>query len=203
VDGLTPIPEWHWEGTAPHNSLLTELSIDVDYAVANVFYRLRNIFNGTYQAPLPTTRLHDLTCFVIHRLLLTPPDTVELPSSLTTECLRYALILYMFIIHGPTYYSHAAVMDTIFARFLQHLKRLHATTHIYASYEVWLLSIGLVASTRHTDYQWLTERAKTLAASLQLGNWDDAFVHIRRFLWLQTPQGEAIFRPPWHFILCG
>jgi hypothetical protein len=201
-DGLKPIPEWHCEGTALHHDPLSDLRIDIDSDVGNVLIRLREVFRRTQKTGLPTPRLHDLTCFVIHRLLLTAPGhNVPQFSSSITECLRYAVVLYMFIIHGPTYYSHAAIMNTMSTRFLENLRYLRKTPYVDASYHTWLLSIALVAASSHADCQWISERAKTAANSLKLGTWDNVLAHIRTFLWLETPQAEVIFRHPWFAIL--
>ncbi|POR33131.1 Uncharacterized protein TPAR_06667 [Tolypocladium paradoxum] len=200
-DGIPPIPEWQLDSTALHDHLSELSSIDVDYAVRNVFIRLRNVFQAAQRIPFPTTRLHDLTCFVVHRLLLSASDTANHRSSPITECIRYAIILYMFIIQGPTYYSHAVILTTIVTRFMEHLKQLESTPRVYDSLGVWLLAIGMVASTGTTHYQWFMVRARAMAASLQLGNWNDARVRIKSFLWLETLQGEDIFRPHWDAIL--
>lgn len=199
-DGIPPIPEWQLDSTAPYDDLSELSSISVDYAVRNVFIRLRNIFQRAQRIPFPNTRLHDLTCFVVHRLLLSASDTV-IPQSPITECVRYAIILYMFIIQGPTYYSYAVILNTIVTRFIEHLKQLKSTPRVYNSLNVWLLAIGMVASTGTTHYQWFIERARAMAASLQLGNWKDALVRIKSVLWLETLKGEDIFQPHWDAIL--
>lgn len=107
----------------------------------------------------------------------------------------------MFIIHGPTYYSHAVILNTMVARFMEHLKQLESTPRVYDSLDVWLLAIGMVASTGTAHYQWFMKRARAIAASLQLGNGNDALIRIKSVLWLETLQGEDIFRPHWDAIL--
>ncbi|RMZ46129.1 hypothetical protein AFCA_003248 [Aspergillus flavus] len=199
-DGIPPILEWQMDPTALYDDLSELISMEVDYAVRNVFVRLRSAFQQAQRIHFPTTRLHDLTCFVIHRLLLTAPDTESSHSSSITECIRYAIILYMFIIHGPTYYSHAAMMHSIVIRFIDQLKQLESTPRVYGSLDAWLLAIGLVASTGTPDYQWFIERARIMAASLRLSNWNDVLVRIKCILWMETLQGEDIFRPHWDAI---
>ncbi|OKL62738.1 hypothetical protein UA08_01130 [Talaromyces atroroseus] len=200
-DGIPPIPEWQLDSTALHDDLSELISIDVDYAVRNVFIRLRYVFQRAQRIPFSTIRLHDLTCFVVHRLLLSASDTANPRSSPITECIRYAIILYMFIIQGPTYYSHAVILNTTVTRFIEHLKQLESTPRAYDSLDVWLLAIGMVASTGTAHYRWFMETARAMAASLQLGNCNDALVHIKCVLWLGTLQGEDIFRPHWDAIL--
>ncbi|KAE8319812.1 hypothetical protein BDV41DRAFT_570739 [Aspergillus transmontanensis] len=198
-DGIPPIPEWQLDPTTLYDDSSELISMEVDYAVRNVFIRLRSAFKQAQRIHFPTTRLHDLTCFVIHRLLLTVPDTESSHSSIT-ECVRYAIILYMFIIHGPTYYSHAAMMNSIVIRFIDQLKQLGSTPPAYGSLDAWLLAIGLVASTGTPEYQWFIERAQIMAASLRLSNWNDVLVRIKCILWMETLQGEDIFRPHWDAI---
>jgi len=200
-DGIPPIPEWQLDSTALDDDLSKLSSIDVHYAVMNVLIRLRNVFQRAQRIPFPTTRLHDLTCFVVHRLLLSASHMANPQSSPIAECIRYAIILYMFIIQGPTYYSHAVILNAIVTRFMEHLKQLESTPRVYDSLDVWLLAIGMVASTGTTHYQWFMERARAVAASLQLGNWNDALVRIKSVLWLEILQGEDIFRPHWDAIL--
>ncbi|KAI0130363.1 hypothetical protein BJ170DRAFT_731842 [Xylariales sp. AK1849] len=185
-DGIPPIPECR---------------INVDYAVRNVFMRLLNVFQRAQRIPFPPTQLHNLTCFVVHRLLLSASDTPNPESSPITECIRYAIILYMFIIHGPTYYSHAVILHMIVSRFMEHLKQLELTPRVYGSLDVWLLAIGMVSSTGTTNYQWFTERSRAMASSLDVDNWNDAVVRIKNVLWLGTLQGEDLFRPHWDAIL--
>lgn len=200
-DGIPPIPEWQLDSTALHEDLSEISSIDVDYAVRNVFIRLRNVFQQAQRIPFPTTRLHDLTCFVVHRLLLSTSDTANSQSSPITECIRYAIILYMFIIQGPTYYSHAVILNMIVVRFIEHLEQLESTPRVFGSIDLWLLAVGMVASTGTTHYQRFMERIGAMAASLQVGNWNDALDRIKSVLWLETLQGEYIFRLHWNTTL--
>jgi hypothetical protein len=200
-DGIPPIPEWQLDSTALRDDLSELRSIDVDCAVKNVFIRLHNAFQQARRIPFSTTRLHDLTCFVVHRLLLSASDTANPQSSPITDCIRYAIILYLFIIQGPTYYSHAVILNTIINRFMEHLKQLESIPRVYDSLDVWLLASGMVASTGTAHYQWFMERARAMAASLQLGSWNDALARIKSVLWLETLQGEDIFRPHWDAIL--
>jgi hypothetical protein len=43
-DGIPPIPEWQFDSTALDSQSFDLSTIEVDYAVNNVFNRLRNIF---------------------------------------------------------------------------------------------------------------------------------------------------------------
>lgn len=199
--GIPSIPEWQLDSSISQPGSFELSCIEVGYAVSNVFLRLRNVFHRAQRIPFSTTRLHDLTCFVIHRLLLSASDTTDPQSSPITECIRYATVLYMFAIHGPTYYSHAVILNTIVTRFVAHLKQLELTPGIHDSLNVWLLSIGMVTSTGMNQYQWFMEKTRAIAVSLQVHCWNDALIRIKSILWLETPQGEYIFRPHWDVVL--
>ena len=204
-DGIPPIPEWQLDpasGPVYHDPELSGPDADVDYEVRNVFTRLRNAFHRAQQTSFPTTRLHDLTCFVVHRLLLSAPDTMSpRPPPPLTECIRYAIILYMLIVQGPTYFSHAVLLNATVARLVEQLERLEWTIRECGSLDVWLLATGMVASAGSMQYQWFFERGRALAASLQLENWDDILVRIKSVLWLETLHGEDVFRPHWDAVL--
>ncbi|KAL3488044.1 hypothetical protein BJX62DRAFT_212600 [Aspergillus germanicus] len=233
-DGIPTVPEWQMDLTSssgsssspspssssPHlnPSLLDEL--DLEPHVKTILLRLRTAFDRAQHTGFPPTRLHDLTCFVIHRLLLSAPLSTALscPATQTqaqpcpaTESVRYAIILYMFIIHGPTYYSHAVIMDAIVGRFIGSLVALDAKRRILDSssnsLDVWCTAIGLVASAGTSSYNWFLQKAQSLtnapASCSQLQNWDDVLTHIRSILWMDTPQAEGIFRPHWDALLAA
>lgn len=195
--GIPPIPEWRTDLTTLHDDFSKFGGADVEYAVKNVLVRLRSVFQRWRSLPFPTTQLHDLTCFTVHRLLLSASDPANDDSPPLTECLRNAIILYMLIIQGPTYYSHGVIRNIIVARLAQHLARIDLAARTCESLDVWLLAVGMVGSAGTVYYYKFTERAKAAASSLQLRNWDDVSVHIKRVLWLNTVQGEDIFRSHW------
>lgn len=199
-DGVPSLPEWQLGSTALHEDMAELGNIEIDHAVRNVFMRLRSIFQRAQRTPLAPTRLHDLTCFAIHRLLLLNPSGVDFPSSVS-ECIRYGIMLYMFIIQGPTYYSHAVIFNTILDQFIGHLKQLPSPLSTYNSLDIWLLNIGMAASNGTGHYDWLTGRAREVAVVTQLTAWDDALVHVRGLLWLETCHSDDAFRPHWDAIL--
>ncbi|RHZ49504.1 Zn(II)2Cys6 transcription factor [Aspergillus thermomutatus] len=200
-DGIPPIPEWQLDTTLLPDNISELSSLYIDYSVWNVFIRLLNAFQRMRYTPFTPARLHDLTCFVVHRLLFSAPDMSSPHSSPVTESIRYAIILYMFTIQGPTYYSHAVILNMIVARFMEQLTRLYSTPHVPGSLDLWLISNGLVASSGTPLYQWFMERARALAAELQLTSWDDVLVRIKCILWLETTHAEGIFRRHWDVIL--
>lgn len=192
-DGIPPIPEWQLD-PIPFDDSLKLRNLIVDKVVWNVFIRLRNVFQRARQIPFSNTQLHDLTCFVVHRLLLSTPSISDPLSSPMAECLRYGIILYMFIIHGPTYYSHAFILDTMVTRLTERLKQLDSTPN---AFDVWLLSVGMVAASGTGNYQCFMERSSSLASSLHLSDWSDVLSCVKSILWLETLQGEHLFGPHW------
>ena len=125
--GIPPIPEWQLEHLTIDEDLSELGDMEIEPEVENVFLRLRHVFRRSQRVPLSTTKLHDLTCFVVHRLLHSAPDAADLQGSPVTECLRYGIVLYMFHIQGPTYFSHEVILNTLTTRFMEHVKRLEAT----------------------------------------------------------------------------
>ncbi|KAF9895350.1 hypothetical protein FE257_000254 [Aspergillus nanangensis] len=203
-DGIPAIPEWQLDSTALKQDDLSDLGyLDIDISVKNVFVRLRNAFKRAQHIPFHPTRLHDLTCFVIHRLLLPTPTSTDLQSSSPiTECIRCAIILDMFIIQGQTYYSHAVILNTIVTRFIDHLKELDSSPHVYDNLDAWFCAIGMMASPDIAlHYSWFVERAHVTAISLNLANWEDTILRIKSVLWLERIQDEQIVRCHWDRIL--
>jgi len=200
--GIPPIPEWQADPAAlgATSPLLGDLN--VDHEVANVLVRLRRVFEMARAVPLTTTRLHDLACFVIHRLLHSSSHTTTEPSP-GSESLRHGIILYLFILQGPTYFSHAVIFNTTLDHFVSHLKRLHSIQSTVAPIHVWFLAVGLVASHGTAHYPWFTETARDAATSLQLSFWDDVLFHVRAFLWSDVQHQEVSFRSHWDAVLDG
>ncbi|KAK4040186.1 hypothetical protein C8A01DRAFT_15878 [Parachaetomium inaequale] len=199
--GIPPIPEWQLSSAILHEDPPELVSLDVDEEVKDAFIRLRNIFQRAQRVPFTSTHLHDLTCFVIHRLLPSAREMANQTSPLT-ECVRYATILYMFIIQGPTYFTHAVIFNRLLDRFTEHLQQRELQpTH--DPIDVWFLAVGMVASSGTPHHSWFMERARTAAATLQLSTWDDVSPFIKSTLWLETPRSEGIFRPHWDAVFNG
>lgn len=194
-DGIPPIPEWQLDADGDDRDIRQLTGADIDSDVQNVFSRLRNIFRRAQKIPLPPTRLHDLICFVLHRLL--QPSEVISGQSPATECVRYAIVLYLFIIQGPTYYSHAVLFNNIVARFAEHLSQLASLPRAQGSLDVWLLAIGAVASNGTIHREWFAEQARGLASSLGISCWQDTLIHMQHILWLESPHVESLFQPHW------
>ncbi|EKV04878.1 hypothetical protein PDIG_86790 [Penicillium digitatum PHI26] len=196
-DGIPPIPEWQFDSTVLDDQLFDLSNIEVEYAVKNVLSRLRSIFHRVRNMPFQATQLHDLTCFVIHRLLLSAPaTTISLPSPIT-ESIRCGVIIYMFIAQGPTYYSHAVILNTIMIRFMENLEHLTSISRVYDSLDVWFAAVGMVASAGTPHHRWFMSRAREIAVALNLENFDVILFHIKSVLWLEKPQSEDLVRSHW------
>ncbi|KAJ5291742.1 hypothetical protein N7478_000993 [Penicillium angulare] len=198
-DGISCIPEWQLDTTALDDSSRFN-SNEVDYAVWNVFIRLRSVLQRTQQISFSPTHLHDLTCFVIHRLLLSVPTSDHPQHSPITESLRYAIIIFMLKIQGPTYYSHAVIMNTMTTRFMESFEQLESIPRVYDSLDVWLVSVGLLITTGSSNYTWFIERAQAISAYLQLSCFYDALGHIQDILWVEQSQGEDMFQSHWNAV---
>ncbi|KAG7125995.1 hypothetical protein HYQ44_001035 [Verticillium longisporum] len=140
-DGIPPIPEWQLEPVGLDDCHVDLAPYEIDYAVSNVVGRLRSVFRQAEQVHFSTTRLHDLTCFVVHRLLRTSPDPPMSAPSPMSQCLRYATALYMFIIQGPTYYPHTVIMGDVIRKLIENREQLDPSP-----FDIWIFTIGLAAS---------------------------------------------------------
>ncbi|KAL2139813.1 hypothetical protein VTI28DRAFT_4668 [Corynascus sepedonium] len=193
--GIPPVTEWQLSSPAIREAPLELQDLDIDDDVKHVLLRLRSVFQRPQQMPFAATVLHDLACFVIHRLL--PPAQEVISQKLPlTECVRYAIILYMFMIQGPTYFTHAVIFNRLLERFLEYLQ-LRKPQHISDPIDVWLFAVGVTAAARTPHYPWFVERATVAASTLQLSTWDHVLARIKDVLWLDISKGEALFRPHW------
>ncbi|KAG9736486.1 hypothetical protein KCU73_g10233, partial [Aureobasidium melanogenum] len=197
-DGISPIPEWHLTQPLPGPGDIVDFTLDDP--VANMFHRLRNLSHTAQQPPLSTTKLHDLACFVVHRLLSTNSDLSRSTSSSTTEVMRYALILYMLIIHGTTYFPHTFVLNQALEKFVEHYERSDLLSHTQYTLRVWLITIGMVASIGTSHYSWLAGKARNITVSMQMHTWDEVFKHVKSILWFDMAPGESGLRPHWDAI---
>ncbi|KAL6859516.1 hypothetical protein J3F83DRAFT_749255 [Trichoderma novae-zelandiae] len=213
-NGISAIPQWQLASADAETRDEILGSLNITPAMSNVLSRLRGIFHHSWHSGLTNTQLHDLTCFVVHRLLLLPPFTdtntgadahANPVQPAASECLRYATALYMLIIHGTTYYSHVGFANAIILRLRYHLAALQAaaaastTDHVTGPLEIWALSVGMVATAGNgpsRDHEWFADQARASAAALGVSKWDDVVSHLQAILWARMPQ-EELFRQEW------
>jgi hypothetical protein len=194
-DGIPPIAEWQIEPAFTYNDLHENLNMEGPDEVINVFMRLRNVFQRANRGPFPNTQLHDLTCFVVHRLLFSTAGASEsIPKlSPTTECIRYAIILYLFIVQGPIYYPHDVMLNNMIAKLINNLEQRNRTSPEPESLDVWLIAVGMVASTGTSLYEWFSNKAPETASRLYMKSAQEVLDCLKGVLWLDKPQTEFIF----------
>ncbi|KAF5990556.1 hypothetical protein FBULB1_33 [Fusarium bulbicola] len=197
-DGVGPTLQWLLASSFLEIQDPVVDALLLDRKIADILTRLRGTFHQPNALSLLGTELHDLTCFVVHKLLLIPP----LRDSPQSECLRCAITLYMLIIHGTTYYTHTELANRIIQRLKGQLQPLAGKTGsvFFGSLQIWVLSVTIVSATDPTDIQWLIYAAKIAANAMGLQSWDDVVVHLQNILWLETERAE-VFRQQWEAIL--
>lgn len=196
-DGISAIPQWQLASTDAETQDWTFDNLNITPAISNILSRLRTILHQSWHSSLTNTQLHDLTCFVVHRLLLLPPFMDANPlRSAASECLRYATALYMLIIHGTTYYSHVGLANAIILQLKCNLATLLRTDYIHDPLGIWAISVGMVTSVGTTDHPWFTDQACAAAAALGLSTWEDVLTHLQSILWVRVPQ-EELFHQEW------
>jgi hypothetical protein len=199
-DGISPTSSWHL-APAPPDLLGLDLQRDeIEPDVYATLGRLRYIFHETH---VTTAELHDLTAFVVHKLLSiqsAPCDEDTRHRFLMSEIIRCSLVLYMLIIHGTTYYSHIHFADSLAKRLRGHLQQLDLEAGLPQSLRVWAISVGLASSFDPVDLQWFTTQAQTAQASLVLHSWDDVVRHLENVLWLRGSQPGSLIWSQWQEI---
>lgn len=199
--GIASSLQWQLALTGPNPHDLTIDDIEIDPTIGNILTRLRNIFHHERISNLTNTDLHDLTCFVLHKLLLLSPLSSDNPKqSAVSECFRYAIALYMLTIHGTTYYSHDFLANNMILQLKGHIEPLLQTDYMRSSVGVWILSVGLAATVGTPHRKWFISQACTEAMVLGLQTWEDALVHLETVFWTRVPQEDRI-RHKWEEIL--
>jgi hypothetical protein len=199
-DGIAPTPLWQAVGSHPSTPSTPE-TLELEPVVENVLYRLRMLFHKPDQFPMSTAEFHDLTCYVLHRLLEPnrhPMDRRKSTHQPNSESVRLATALYLLIIHGPTYFSHAALQYKLATRLKTHLEScLYGFQQSNGSLVLWILSIGMVATSDMADYTWFATRGTEAAASLGTQTWEDVLSHLKHVLWFNKQHIEVVFRHHW------
>jgi hypothetical protein len=199
--GISPIPQWQLAARTAANGQDPAIhDPDVDPAIRHLLACLRSIFHSSEFRPLTSTELHDLTGFVLHRLLLLPSLAIAEPKQAArSECLRYGAALYMLEIHGTTYYSHAQLANNIMTKLAAHLKTLTEANEHHAL-GLWAITVGMVAAVDPIHRRLFIDAAFATASALRLQSWGGVLIHLRSILWVEVPQVER-FRQEWDNIL--
>jgi hypothetical protein len=201
-DGIAPIPQWFEQQTISRDELPSGLlNLGLDPSISDVFLRLHRLFLVSHEHKLSTTDFHDLTCYVLHKLLAWSPDNSQpqLPDWIaTSQGIRYAVALYMLIIHGPTYFSHAHLQSSLVGELKRHIESLLPVSAIaHGPVALWVLTIGMAASQDALTCDWFTAKAITVARELKLQAWDDILQCMEGVVWYKTRCGEERFRQQW------
>jgi hypothetical protein len=200
-DGIAPIPRWYEASSNINDSVPTVLHTPLlDPEIADVLCRLHNLFDSS-QYQLSSNDLHDLTCYAIHRLLLWEPklQTDGVMCDLTTSgIVRHATVLYLLIIHGPTYFSHAHLQYATALKLQAQMEYSWLNMLFnHGNLTLWLLSVGMVAAAGIPEGQWFTSQAHKAAEALDLRTWDDVVCRLRGIVWLDSAAAESSFQQKW------
>lgn len=199
--GIVPTLQWQLASTIIDSPGLDAELADIEPEISIIFARLRSILHRSELSDLTSTDLHDLTCYVIHRLLLAAPSSPESSKQpALSESLRLAMVLFMLDIHGTTYYSHDNLSNAVSLKLRRQLAKLKQLDYVHKSTGLWIISVGLTASPNNLSRQDLIAHASSAATSLDLHTWEDVAAHLESVLWVNTPQADIV-RQMWNAIL--
>lgn len=199
-DGIRPISQWYEISNDLHDATS---SLDVpllDPDIKSTAYRLHNLFDPR-QFVLSNTDIHDLTCFVVHKLLLWQPSTPTVSCAqnpAVSESVRHALVLYMLIVQGPTYFPHAGLQYATVVKLQAHLEHVWLPMLLsQSSLCLWLLLVGLVAADGMEECRWFETQTRTSSEALGLRFWGDVVVRLQDVVWLDSPATTFLFQQKW------
>jgi len=209
-NGIAPIPQWEISPVQPHElgSLPTPLPLDefdIDPTVKEVLIQLQAIshqyqINSQSSIPpiLTIAEIHDLASFALHILLQHPQS--EMPASIS-ECIRYGLCIYMFILHGPTYYSHAAILNTLVLQLQHQIMALVSQKALCGEVQTWIYSMGLVGSIGTETHDWFLKQSAMVSNRLEIDSWELVKSQLESIVWLPNMMCEMVFRQTWETII--
>ncbi|KHN97423.1 uncharacterized protein MAM_04438 [Metarhizium album ARSEF 1941] len=198
--GISPDLQWQLASANLDPGSFGICCREIDPSVRDVLARLRHIFH--HGKVTITTELHDLTCFVIHKLLSpleSSCDGIQEYNHAVSLSLRHALVLYLLIIRRTTYYSHAHMAALLAKRLRGHLQDLPPHDGGLDSMKIWAISMGMVSSLDLIDRQFASE-ARSARSSSGLSCWNHVLTHLESILWLNIQQ-DNLFLSGWQEIL--
>ncbi|KAH7066290.1 hypothetical protein BKA63DRAFT_159289 [Paraphoma chrysanthemicola] len=204
-EGIAPPSQWH-EITMRSSRATSPLygALELSPIIDDILTRLRFLFHKPSGFDLTTTDFHDLTCFVLHTLLddaVQPLNDTESQSSLDSEMIRYAIALFLLVVHGPTYFSHARLQYTTTLKLralIDQWRLVPQSTH--DSLWIWLLSVGMAASSGTPEYAYFTAHAHEVATIAGIHAWETVVAHHKHILWLENRVTARIFQPHWEAV---
>ncbi|KAJ4378559.1 hypothetical protein N0V86_006266 [Didymella sp. IMI 355093] len=200
-DGIAPIPQWYRASSTINDAVSTVLDTPLlDPEIADVLCRLHNLFDSS-QYNLTSTDLHDLTCYAVHKLLLWEPwlqvDGVVCDLA-ASSIVRHATVLYLLIIHGPTYFSHTRLQYATALKLQAQMEYIWFNMLLnHGALTLWLLSVGMVASDGTPECQWFMSQARKAAEALDLRTWDNIVIRLRDIVWLDSAASDPFFQQKW------
>lgn len=198
--GIAPILPWHKAAEFYEDSAfpLTR-TLGLDPIIGDILRRLRNLFHNPERFTISPPEFHDLTCFILHRLLIL--GSQQAPHTGTSESVRVAIAIYMLIIHGPTYYSHAGLQYKLMQELRVYLAECFSTvSSICAPLATWLVSVGMVASKGTPESLWFQAKAKDFTRNLGVYDWKGVLDHLEEVLWAPRVLTEQEFRESWELV---
>jgi hypothetical protein len=204
-DGIPPISQWIELANDGHEIALPPLNtLELEPAVETILGRLHILFHGYNGLQLTTTDFHDLVCFLLHRLLDQAAHAGHSDSTSalsTSDCVRHALALYLLIVHGPTYFSHARLQYTVALQLQERLDDLLDTMLLTnPQLAIWTLSVGMVAAYGTQECQWFTAQTARAVSVLGIHGWEDVLSLLREILWLEDHPTEQTFQQAWQAV---
>ena len=185
----------------------------IEPEILETFALIQTFFARKQLKPQRSVALHDVTGFIVQKLLLCTPLTnlgkdmdvalSKSPSPLS-KCFSFSLALYMLFVHGRTYYSHADLAQRLAAEVREHWALTLQQSWCYTTFNIlrpWILSVSLVAVEKPSNYEWFQEEARNAADALGLSTWEDVLLHLERVLWWSSLECSEFVRQSWLDIL--
>jgi hypothetical protein len=201
-DGIASTPLWCRVAEFTESASTKSLdALGIEPVVHDTLCRLRVLFHEPEQFVMSTTEFHDLTCFVLHRLLDPRIDsTLHKGSAMQSrsEGVRLATALYLLTVHGPTYFSHTGLQYNLSRQLKAQISNcLESLLLMDESLAIWILSIGLVAAGGTPDHEWFSTQAVAAASLPSARSWEDILPHLKHILWIERQHTECNFRQAW------
>ena len=205
--GVASSPQWKMTADESYPVLGSSLfdDLDIDPIVRQSLMQLKAIsqrYKITSQSTIPPiltiAEIHDLASFVLHSLL--QPPHLDVPASIS-ECLRDGICTYMFILHGPTYYSHAAILSTLVVQLQHRLEPLLPQNILCQEAQTWFICMGLVGSIGSEAHEWFSQQAATLSSRFGIHDWELVKRQLESVVWLPNMMCEMVFRESWEAII--
>lgn len=195
AEGLPAISQWYkssFDTACPYSPFLPGLEVEED--ILFIMTRLKDILHQDDMGSLSSNEFHDLTCFVMHRLLeLSGPTTARRSS--VSESIRLALALFMLTIHGPTYFSHAHLHQNLVSQLKDQAQNsLDVLIRRNESLALWILFVGMANAYGSSGYLWFYQKAHLLIKDTTLITSESMRSKLREVLWCSKADMSPSFQ---------